>query len=239
MLFSAAMQDANKTALSLWQASLENLRATQETMVRQGELAARMENPWKVKWSGGPVTMPTLAFQPGETDVTREAFHVMADANLKAWEVAAEAYAAMPGWSKLPYKAPGEFWSKWFDQFNSKPAPAPSASPASKIAKDLVAEAKETLKAAEQAVEAATPHQIADPKPVLLSSPTGDADDLTQIKGIGPKLQQSLNDFGIFHFTQIADWTPENIAWLDETLSFKGRIQREGWVEQARNFLSA
>jgi predicted flap endonuclease-1-like 5' DNA nuclease len=58
-------------------------------------------------------------------------------------------------------------------------------------------------------------------------------DDLTLIGGIGPKIQDVLNSLGIFHFDQIADWKPENVAWVDEYLSFSGRIVREGWVEQA------
>jgi predicted flap endonuclease-1-like 5' DNA nuclease len=59
------------------------------------------------------------------------------------------------------------------------------------------------------------------------------ADDLTLIGGIGPKIQDVLNSLGIFHFRQIAGWTPENTAWVDEYLSFSGRITREGWIEQA------
>jgi predicted flap endonuclease-1-like 5' DNA nuclease len=62
----------------------------------------------------------------------------------------------------------------------------------------------------------------------------GAPDDLTLIGGIGPKIQEVLNSLGIWHFDQIAAWTPENIAWVDAYLSFAGRIVREGWVEQAR-----
>ena len=65
----------------------------------------------------------------------------------------------------------------------------------------------------------------------------GEADDLTLIKGIGEKLSRVLNELGVWHFDQIASWTPENIAWVDEKLAFKGRVQREAWVEQAQGFL--
>lgn len=61
-----------------------------------------------------------------------------------------------------------------------------------------------------------------------------DTDDLTRIKGIGPRLNQRLNDLGIYRYSQIAELTRENIDWLDAHLPFKGRIDREKWVEQAR-----
>lgn len=73
-----------------------------------------------------------------------------------------------------------------------------------------------------------------DAKPVTLEKPEGEPDDLKKISGIGPKLEQTLNELGIFHFHQIADFTDENIAWIDENLKFKGRIKRDNWVAKAR-----
>ncbi len=67
----------------------------------------------------------------------------------------------------------------------------------------------------------------------MLSGPKGNPDDLKQISGIGPKLGRTLNELGVYHFHQIAQFTASNVAWVDEHLRFKGRIQREGWVEQA------
>ena len=61
----------------------------------------------------------------------------------------------------------------------------------------------------------------------------GMADDLKRIAGIGPKLETVLNDLGIYHFDQIAAWTPAEVAWVDGYLRFKGRIDRDGWVDQA------
>ena len=69
------------------------------------------------------------------------------------------------------------------------------------------------------------------PKP--LDAPNGAADDLKKISGVGPKLEQKLNGLGIYHYSQIAAFTPENIAWVDGYLSFKGRITRDDWVSQA------
>ena len=42
-----------------------------------------------------------------------------------------------------------------------------------------------------------------------------------------------MHEAGVTSFAQIAGWSPEDIAEMDEKLSFKGRIERDGWVEQA------
>ncbi|CCV14590.1 hypothetical protein [Mesorhizobium sp. STM 4661] len=57
--------------------------------------------------------------------------------------------------------------------------------------------------------------------------------DLKAISGIGPKLEKVLNGLGIWTYGQIAAWTPEEIAWVDDYLSFKGRIDRDDWTRQA------
>ncbi|MGB7431112.1 MAG: hypothetical protein WA921_01435 [Ahrensia sp.] len=70
--------------------------------------------------------------------------------------------------------------------------------------------------------------------PVGLNTPrNGVADDLQMVAGIGPKLEQLLNGLGIFHFDQIATWTPQEVMWVDEHLRFSGRITREDWIRQA------
>jgi large subunit ribosomal protein L21 len=60
------------------------------------------------------------------------------------------------------------------------------------------------------------------------------ADDLKQLSGVGPALEKKLLAAGVTTFAQIAAWTEADIAEFDEKLSFKGRIEREGWVEQAK-----
>jgi len=63
----------------------------------------------------------------------------------------------------------------------------------------------------------------------------GQPDDLKQIKGVGPKLEQMLNGMGFYHFDQIAAWDDEEVAWVDGNIKgFKGRVSRDGWVEQAK-----
>ena len=60
------------------------------------------------------------------------------------------------------------------------------------------------------------------------------ADDLKKLSGVGPALEKKLHEAGITTFAQIAAWTESDIAAIDEQLSFKGRIEREGWVDQAK-----
>lgn len=80
--------------------------------------------------------------------------------------------------------------------------------------------------AAEVVVPAASPY---------LPAPVGEADDLGRIKGIGPKLQGRLRELGVFHYSQIADWTPAQLAEVDAALGqFQGRPERDQWQSQAR-----
>jgi len=74
------------------------------------------------------------------------------------------------------------------------------------------------------------------PAPIHAPIPApGTGDDLTCIKGLGPKLSALLGEFGIASFSQIAAWTPEEIERIDAHLGrFSGRIVRDQWVEQAR-----
>lgn len=71
--------------------------------------------------------------------------------------------------------------------------------------------------------------------PVLFTAPEGPADDLKKISGVGPVLEKKLNALGITTYAQVAAFTAEDIARVDDVLSFKGRIERENWIEQAKD----
>lgn len=61
-------------------------------------------------------------------------------------------------------------------------------------------------------------------------------DDLTKLVGVGPKLAASLADLGVTKFSQIAAWTPDELASYDQLLNLKGRAEREAWIAQAKRF---
>ena len=71
--------------------------------------------------------------------------------------------------------------------------------------------------------------------PGLPAANSGAPDDFTLIDGVSPLQQSTLYSLGIYHFDQIAAWTPENVAWVDKYLRLRGRIGDEEWVEQARD----
>jgi NADH-quinone oxidoreductase subunit E len=77
-------------------------------------------------------------------------------------------------------------------------------------------------------------------EPELLSAPRdGTGDDLGLIWGVAEKLAGKMNEMGIWHFDQIANWTPANIAWFEnEVPGFKGRIDRDKWIEQCTKLAS-
>ena len=102
----------------------------------------------------------------------------------------------------------------------SVPAAAPSA-PAKKPAK-----AKAEKAPAPAAKKAAKPEK-AEAAPAA-------ADDLKKLSGVGPALEKKLNAAGITSYAQIAAWTDADVAAIDEQLSFKGKIEREGWIDQAK-----
>ncbi|MGH1424986.1 MAG: NADH-quinone oxidoreductase subunit E [Pseudooceanicola sp.] len=120
-----------------------------------------------------------------------------------------------------------------------KDAPAAPKAKAAKSAKDTAAKPKGAAKANQQAAETAgagASDQGAGQRPEGLSAARGgQADDLKQIKGVGPKLENLLNELGFYHFDQIAAWGAQEVSWVDQNLKgFKGRVSRDTWVDQAK-----
>ena len=73
----------------------------------------------------------------------------------------------------------------------------------------------------------------------LLTAPRGAPDDFMKLSGMGPETIQKLNDGGIFHFWQIAAMSPADVTKIDHDLKLGGKVEREGWVAQAREFADA
>ena len=74
----------------------------------------------------------------------------------------------------------------------------------------------------------------AAPVEPLFATPAGDPDDLKKISGVGPVLERKLNALGITRFDQVANFSDEEIAKIDDALNFKGRILRDDWIGQAK-----
>jgi NADH-quinone oxidoreductase subunit E len=107
----------------------------------------------------------------------------------------------------------------------AKPAPEPKPAPEAKPAVSEPA-----------AKTAAAP--VATGKPVrpkgLPGARDGKPDKLQMISGVGPKLEKTLHGLGYFHFDQIAAWGKDQVDWVDEHLRYKGRIERDEWIAQAK-----
>jgi len=72
-----------------------------------------------------------------------------------------------------------------------------------------------------------------------IDAPRGEADDLKRIAGVTVKIEQKLNDAGVFHFWQIADLDAEQLELLDRKLKLKGQMEKDGWVAQAKKLVEA
>lgn len=93
---------------------------------------------------------------------------------------------------------------------------------------------KTTLISKTEAAASGEKAEVAGEKPETLAVAAEDQDDLKRIKGIGPKNEDALNELGIYTFRQIAEWTPSNVDWVEDFMSFPGRIEREDWIGQAK-----
>ena len=85
-------------------------------------------------------------------------------------------------------------------------------------------------KPAAEAKPAATAEAAAAPKAEAPAS----GDDLKKLSGVGPAMEKKMHEAGIKRFAQIAAWTPEQVAAMDSKLGLKGKIEKEGWVDQAK-----
>ncbi len=120
-------------------------------------------------------------------------------------------------------------------ELTEKPAAKPAKAPAKPKAA-AAPKAEPAPKADAESADGEGEKELEGTRPASLDGPKGEADDLKKIGGVGPKLEGTLNELGIYHFWQIAEFTPDNVAWVDGYLSFKGRIDRDDWIGQAKAF---
>lgn len=159
--------------------------------------------------SKGAAAAPAPQAQAAPAEASKPAAAPAAAAPVKAFEM--QPSTPLPGEAELAARK-GEW--KYEAPEAEKKAAAPAAAPAAKAAPAPAASGE---------------------TPALIDAPEGGkADDLKLISGVGPKLEQTLNEMGIWHFHQVAAWGPADIAWVDDRLRFKGRIERDDWMSQAK-----
>jgi len=120
-------------------------------------------------------------------------------------------------------------------QGDEVPLIKPRKSAATPAKKPTAKPAPAAAKARDESPEASAPAGEAAKPKMLKAAKKGGADDLKQIKGVGPALETLLNGLGVYHYSQIAGWSAAEVAWVDDNLAkFKGRVSRDGWVDQAK-----
>ena len=162
--------------------------------------------------------------------------------------------AAVQSWT-LGLSAPMVFWSAMARAIDKTEAAADNLdaapvveAPVPSVVEPVAAPGEIEVKAEVEVAQAEAPApdmaQVeeapqADPSPLLLDAPRGgEADDLKLVKGIGAKMEASLNEFGIYHFDQIAGLDENGIAWLDQHLpGFKRNCARFDLVSGAKALL--
>ncbi len=222
--------------------------AGQMAGMMMGAMQAAMQNQSSLLGNHPDLSwiVPTLAEDIAPEEDESEAVEVQPAARAKTADVVTLTPAAKP----VPAKSKAKAKPTAAKPANSKPAPAKAKTEAAET-KPVTVAAVEKLKsdaevaagvASESVVVVDTPAKAA-PAPALepedfrrpaeIEKPET-PDDLKPISGVGPKLEQVLNGLGILDFDQIAAWQPEEAAWVDDYLQFKGRIDRDDWISQAR-----
>jgi small subunit ribosomal protein S2 len=90
-----------------------------------------------------------------------------------------------------------------------------------------------------EAPEAEAPAPTSTEHFELLTAPRGAPDDLAKLQGVGPQIVKKLNEYGVYHYWQLAAMTDEEAAKLDSDLRFNGKATRDKWVDQAKTLLAA
>ena len=88
-------------------------------------------------------------------------------------------------------------------------------------------------KPAKAAAAAGKPSLEDKNRPAGIEKPAA-VDDRKLISGVGPKIEGTLNELGIYTYAQVASWKKAEREWVDGYLNFKGRIERDDWVKQAK-----
>lgn len=121
------------------------------------------------------------------------------------------------------------WWAHWFFCCRGKESATDDSA-----AIDLEGQSNSNTVAAAAVAATAVPKTTDSWKPMGFAAAPDSVDDLKRIKGVGSVIEETLNGLGIYQFSQIASWNDDNISWVENSLSFPGRITREDWINQAK-----
>jgi predicted flap endonuclease-1-like 5' DNA nuclease len=110
--------------------------------------------------------------------------------------------------------------------------PAEAGGPAAATEREAARQARNDISALRSVRSEA--YRAAEGSPPADAGAIRGADDLKRIRGIGLLIEKRLNAMGVSRYEQIAHWTAEDVERVSSKLDFKGRIERENWIEQAR-----
>jgi predicted flap endonuclease-1-like 5' DNA nuclease len=135
-------------------------------------------------------------------------------------------------------------YSRAFDERGGPPAPMavpPASAPASttepapsSASEPAVAESRDAERAPDLSGMRSVRSEAFRAPDSIAAGPAAKADDLKRIRGIGLLIERKLNAMGVSTYEQIANWTADDVSTVNARLEFKGRIERENWIEQAR-----
>ena len=116
----------------------------------------------------------------------------------------------------------------------AKAAPAKTATKKTAAKKTPTKALKAVAKVPPKSAKAVAADVLEDKnRPKAISKPK-QVDDLKLISGVGPKLEGVLHSLGIYTFAQVGSWKKAEREWVDGYLNFKGRIERDNWIKQAK-----
>ncbi|MBY6243450.1 hypothetical protein [Methylosinus sp. Sm6] len=162
--------------------------------------------------------------------------------------LAAAAFPAAPAKKKPPHvvvrgapkPAPEPPQAPRAPEAEAAPPAAASAAAAPHLQPAAAAKAEPPAGPKPSAAPAEAPKKHPGAQPPGLPGPRGGTpDDLAKIKGVGPKSVEKLHALGVYHFDQIAAWTPENVKWVSAAFAIPGRLERGRWVAQAKELADA
>ena len=100
---------------------------------------------------------------------------------------------------------------------------------------EILTDGRQPAKAAPKAKRTAAPAPAAPAATAAPSAPAATvADDLKKLSGVGPVMEKKLNALGVTTFAAIAAWSADDVARVEDGLKAKGKVAREGWMEQAK-----